>query len=912
MKALRRFLLRFAGSITRHGGEVRLKEEIDAHLALQTAENIRVGMAPEEARRQAVLKFGAIQVVKEDYRDGRSLPAFEHLFQDIRYALRGFRKNPGFAFAAVLTLALGIGANTAMFAVVHAVLLKPLPFSEADRLMLVHLLGPDPDAGPGVMRERTWSYPKYRTFLDVQTAFDSTALFSSRELSIAGDGNAERVRAEVITDRYPGILGITPIVGRGFTGQESHLPGASPVVLLGHALWTRRFGADPAVLGRELQINARSYAVIGVLPAGFRGLSGDAELWIPLSVISPAQLGEEYSHNGYVIARRKPEISEQAAVAAVHVAGTYVHLAHPRGDGFSANGPAWTAQGVSLSASRVDVDIKQVSFALSGAVGLLFLITCVNLTNLHFAKALGRKKEIAIRMAIGSNRWRVARHFLIEGALVSVIGAFAGLALAVGLLEAGSILLPRPDVLFQAPLAPGVPRLLGAAGLTRIGAAMIEVDGIVLLFVCAITAFAIFAVSVGPALHASSMHPIEVIKKAVSCGTGHAVRMRAVLVTCQIVLATVLLIGAGLLLKSAARLHATFIGVDAGGVLTMRVSLPGRSYSSERGTAFYAQLVQRVMSLPGIESVGLGSCAPVSGGCSATGIWFPKEAPREGSGKAIVGVHWTTPDYFATLGVRLLRGRLFSALDRAGQPKVVVVNEAAARAFWPNESPVGKVVALGQGDFHDGAEVVGVVANVRYHAIEAEPVPDVYLPLAQSYVPGMQVFVRTRNQPENLERVIRREMRVLDPHLPISDVRTMEQSFGEAMWRTRVAAWLFSTFAALALLLTAVGIFGVMAQTVSQQTPEIGVRMALGAQRRDILARVLWRGLLIATAGLGAGAVAALALSRLMTILLYGVEPTDPLTFALVVVVMGIVALAACYVPARRAARVDPLVALRY
>ena len=833
------------------------------------------------------------------------------IWQDVKYSLRLLARAPGFAAVAIATLALGIGANTAMFAVVNAVMLKPLPFTDADRLMLVHMLVPDREAGLGVFRESVWSYPKYRTFLEVQNSFEDAALFAGRDYTLAGDGDPERVRGEVVTDRFPEILGITPILGRTFTYDEANRAGAQRVAMIGYGLWTRRYGADPAILGRSIQINGTPYTVVGVLPSGFRGLIGAAQIWTPLAVLEGSQLTERQSHSYTVVARRRADVSEEAAIAAVRVHGGQVDAQYRDGAG---PGGAWGATANSLTASRVDVDLRRASVIILGAVGFVLVIACVNLTNLLVAKAIGRRREVAIRTAIGASRARILRQFAVESLLLAVLGALGGLAVASALLLVATALLPDPDVFFRTAIAPGVQRITGASGLTRIGASMIGFDATTLLFTCGVTVLTAAVVGLLPALHASSLRPSDALKTGTS-GAGtrgfRGLGTRAGLVSTQIALALVLLTGAGLMLRSAARLHDTPTGVEPEHVLTVRFDLPRATYTPEKGISFYEQLVERARALPGVESVGLSDCPPVSGGCNATSIWFDGQ-PRRGAGyDPIVGVHWATTDYFSTLGIRLLRGRHFTSADRMGQPRVALVNEAAARTFWPNADPIGRTIAVGQGGFHTGAQVIGIVTNVRYRTIETAATPDVYVPLSQSYQARMRMFIRGRIDSGDLVSGLNRELRALDPNLPLSEVKTMEERLGDAMWRTRVSAWLLSAFAGLALLLTAIGVFGVMSQSVAQRTSEIGVRMALGAQTRDVLGLVLGRAMIVTGAGLLIGLAAALALTRLLTAFLYEVRASDPITFITVVVLLGSVALVACYLPARRATRIDAVSALR-
>jgi putative ABC transport system permease protein len=899
--------------------ETEIVEELSQHLDDRWRELMAGGASPDEAT----------QLTLGEFRDGNLLAQYmaplrqsrlptpmtpgapsrfllSDLWGDLRYAARMLRKQSGFAGAAIVTLALGIGANTAMFAVVNAVLLKPLPFNDPERLMLVHLTVPD--RTPGVFRESLWSYPKYQTFLGAQTVFEDTAMFAGRDLNVAGDGEPERVRGEVVTQRYPAVLGINPILGRAFTQDEANREGVARVAMISHGLWTRRFGADPGALGRTIEINATPYTIVGVLPRGFRGLNGDAQVWVPLGTFEPSMLTQAQLHSYTVVARRKADVPEESSVAAVRVLGGQIDAAAA-----DRQGPLGGATAASLYASRADADVRRASFVLLGAVGFVLLIACVNLTNLVGAKAIARRREVAVRVAIGASRGRIYRQFLAEGALLAGFGAAAGLLLAWAMLNAATLLLPESDVFFRTAMAPGAPRTIGAAGLTRIGAAMIGLDAATLLFTSGIAIVTAVLVSLMPALQASSLRPVDALKGGGRSATEqgfHRLGARTTLVTTQIALALVLLAGAGLMVRSAARLSATAIGVTPDRVLTVRIDLPRSSYTSETGTSFFTQLLERVRAIPGVESVGLGNCPPVSGGCASTSLWFPPAGRLEGGKDPQVGIYWATPDYFPTLGIQVLRGRNFTDQDRAGQPKVALVNEAAVRAIWPNDTPIGKTIAVGGGGFDEGAEVIGVVSDVRYRAIDTAATPDVYVPLRQSFQPRMRLFVRSRLDTNSLVQGITREVRALDANLPVSEIKTMSVQLGDAMWRTRVSAWLLTAFAALALLLTAIGIFGVMTQTVVQRTIEIGIRIALGAQRRDVLMLVLGRAALVTVAGLAIGVGSALALTRLIGALLYEVETNDPLTFISVGILLGLVALAACYIPARRATLVDAVVAL--
>ena len=829
------------------------------------------------------------------------------LGQDIRYALRWFGRSPGFTTVAVLTLALGIGANTAMFAVVNAVLLKPLPFANADRLMLVHLLSPQRDGGHS---EMVWSYPKFKTLTELQRVFEDLALFTPRTYSLSGDGDPEVLSGEVITDGYTSVLGVSPMLGRTFTADEAQRAGASPVAMISHGLWTRRYGSDSGVVGRGVQIDGITHTIVGVLPSGFTGLSGNGDIWTPLAVTDDWALTEAQGHSYSVIARRRADVGEAAVIAAVRVYGGDVDAAHREG---AVEGRAIGALARSLDGSRVDSDLRRAALVVLGAVGFVLLIACVNLTNLLVAKALARRREVAIRVALGAGRGRVVRQFVVESLLLSSAGAITGLAVAAGLLAAAMALLPDSNVFFRTPISPGTPRITGAAGLTRVGAGMIGLDALTLAFTVGVTLVTALLVSVLPALQASGLRPLLALRAAGGTSSARGFGRfgsRALLVGTEIAMALVLLAGAGLMLKSAHRLQHTSIGVDPTHVLGAQLSLPAARYTAATGAVFQQTLVDRLRGIPGVEAAGWGFCLPVSGGCNGTSIWFPP-VPQDAQPRRSVNIAWATPGYFDALRIPVLQGRNFSDSDHVGQPKVALVNETAARTYWPGESPIGKRIAVGQGGFHDGAEVVGVVGDVRYRTLETEAGPHVFLPLAQSYRGGMQVIVRSQLGTRAMAAAIAREVRALDSNLPLVSVKTMEERVGDAMWRTRVAAWLLSAFAGLALLLTAIGIFGVMAQTVAQRTAEIGIRMALGAGQGDVLRLVLGRAAFITTIGLGVGVVAALGLTRVLTTLLYQVAPTDPATLLAVAVILGAVSLLACYIPARRAMKVDAVTALR-
>jgi len=832
---------------------------------------------------------------------------FTALAFDIRYAIRVLRQSPGFTLTAVGLLALGLGANTAMFAVVNGVLLKPLPFADPDRLMLVHLLAPEQDAAS--YREAVWSYPKYRSFLEIQSVFSDVAAFAGRTMSLTDSGAPEQLRGEIATERYPRILGIAPVLGRMFTSAEANIAGTQRVAMIGEQLWRRRFGGDASIIGRTVQVNSTPYTVIGVLPGGFRGLSGQSEIWVPLAAYQPEMLTIRQSHNYMVVARRRDQVTEAQAVSAAAIIGQQLEAEY---ENAKVDGRPWSAKAVSLSASRVDLDVRRATLMLLGAVGFVLLIACVNLATLISTKALRRGREVAIRIALGASQLRIARQFIVEALVLSAAGITLGLVFAWLLLNTSHALLPDADTFFRAREG-SRPSMRGAAGLTQVGAAMIGLDGSTLLFASAAALLCALLVAFLPALHASLQRPIEVLKAATAARTARSMARRfdarTPLVVAQVALALVLLAGAGLLLRSLWHLQSTSIGIEPDGLVTARLSLPG--YTAESSRTFYDTLVERMRAVPGVQSAALGSCSPASGGCTRTSILFDQTSAFSGRDPR-VGVYWVSPEYFSTLGIRPRRGRLFDEHDRTDRANVLLISEAAAQKFWPDADPIGQVVRISAGGFHiTGAEVVGIVADVRYEAIESEPRADVYISIKQSFNLGMSLFVRSRTNLTTLAAAIRREVRALDPSLPVANIRTMNALLGDAMWQTRASAWLLSAFAALAVLLTVIGIFGVMAQTVAQRTAEFGIRMAIGAEARDVLTLVMRRAVIVSTSGLVIGLAGAFALSKLVASLLYGVLSTDVTTYAVVAAILAVAMFAAAYVPARRVTRIDAVAAIK-
>jgi putative ABC transport system permease protein len=825
------------------------------------------------------------------------------LGQDLAYAWRTLRKQPGFTVTAVLTLALGIGANVAVFSLVNAVLFKRLPFVQPERLMSVHLLAPDRES-PGVYRTIIWSYPKYVFFRDHQTVFESTAIFNESEWSLTGSNSPERLSGEWIEASYLPTLGLTPQLGRDFTRQETASPASAPIVMIANSLWQRRFGGDRSVLGQTLGLNGVPHTIVGVLPPTFRGLSGQAEVLVPVMTQSADTLGEAWNHSYRQVARLKAGVTPTQAEAAVKLLGAQVHAAYAAPPGHvNKVAESWSATAVPLNDERVDPLIRQSVLMMLIVVAAVLLIVCVNLTNLMLVRTLAQQRDVAIRLALGASRLRIMRQLMTESMLIAMVGAGAGLLVAYAALLGGYALLP--DLRMVLPQQTG--------GLTRVGLSTLGLDTATWLFTISIACATALLFGLGPAWRASRRDLTATIKAGSAAAVSQGATklgVRPLLIVGELALALVLLTAGGLMLKSAARLQATELGFRPQSLLTARLALPAPKYDRPRATQMLVELVDRLQRQPGVESVAYGSCPPISGMCNATSgtvigkVYPPGESP-------VVGIYWASPTLFDVLGVRLIRGRVFNDRDRVGQPKVVVINETAARSLWGGEDPIGKRIAVGQGGFNDGAEVVGIVGDVRYGAVETSVRSDVYLPLLQSGRTNGIIFLRSHASPAHLIPAVRAEVKALDADVPLVDVKTMDTRYSDATWRTRASAWLLGVFAALALTLAAVGIYGVMSQGVAQRAREIGVRLALGADRADILRLILGRALVISVIGVALGVALAIPAMRLLTSLLYDVEPNDPVILVTLAGALFVVGILASYVPARRATRVDPLTTLR-
>jgi len=878
-----------------------LDEEIRFHLSLEAMQRehaARGALSSNDARWAARRRFGNLTTTKEEARHMAGLGFFDTAEQDVRFALRSFRRAPGFTAVAILTLAVGIGANTAIFSAVNAMLLRPLPFREPERLMQVNLtVPPRGDAAP--RDNLPWSYPKFVVFRRAQTIFDDLTLWAGTQATVRVGTDAERTGVEFADGRYLPTLGVRTAIGRNFSADEDAKPGGSRVVILSDAFWQRRFNADSSVLGRALTVDGDPYTIVGVLRPGFRGMSGRADVLVSFMSQDQQTLNEPWSHGYDLIARLKPGVTPEAAKPVVRQLGVVVNNAYPNSE---IKGERWGAVGRELNGTRVDPLVRRSLLVLLGAVGLVLLIACANVANLFLVRAASRRREIAVRLAVGAGRARLVRQLLTESVVLAVLGGAAGVAVAWW----GVTLLATLN-----PVATLRTQRLGGIG--AVSFAAIRLDPTAFAFLAALTVLTGLVFGLVPALQATRPSLTGDLKNETEQSRLTGVRgltSRNLLAIVEIALAVVLLAGSGLMIKSLGKLLGVHPGFDAERVLTMRFNLTDVGRDSL--PAFYDQLIERLEAIPGATNVGLADCPPLNGGCNGTEL-IHRDRPKPMPGtEPSVGVHWVTPGWFATMRVPLLEGRVFTRGDRIGVQKVVVISERTAKNYWPGQDPIGRPVSVGQGGFYDDtAYVVGVVGNVRFGTLDTLPVPDVYLSYYQSPRARMMMFVRTAGDPRAIVGAVRREAAALALGVPLYDVRPMRERVADAMAYARFSALLLAAFAVAALALAALGTYGVISFGVSQRRKEIGIRVALGATRTSVVRLIVGQGISLAVIGGAMGLVGALATTGVLRSLLYDVAPSDPMTLSAIVVLLVAAVVVASWIPARRAAAVDPVEALR-
>jgi predicted permease len=854
-----------------------LDEELRFHLDQLIERNIKNGMTPEEARYAALKSFSRVDQSKEECRDARGVGFVENLLRDVSYSVRILLKNYAFTIVVVLTLALGIGANTAIFSFANGILLRPLPYPHSERLAVL-----DETAFKQGMKSMAVSFPNFLDWREQNSVFEDIGIhWDTDRFTLTGAGEPIELRGSLISHGLFEILRVSPQLGRTFTENEDR-PDEDAVVILGHNLWQRNFGGDPNIIGRKIVISNRARTVVGVMPAGFR-FPEISELWAPIALTN--EMFTRTDHGLRAIARLKDGVSFQEAQAEMTNIAARIEQQNPV-----------TNEGLGVRVTSLHEtltgDYREALLILLGVVGCVLLVACVNVANLMLARATARQKEFALRAALGASRWRIMRQLLVESLVLSVIGGALGFVLSIWALR---LLLTAIPVQLPFWMNFGIDlRVLG--------------------FTAAITLLTGLLFGAAPALQTSRVDLNDTLKEGGRGASGVRARARNMLVVAEIALSLVVLVGAGLMIQSFLRLKRVNIGLNTQNVLTAGVTLPRAKYKErDQRATFFKQLIERMRSLPGVEAASATGTLPLGGddwGRSLTVEGFPVlplgQAPS-------IQHTVVTPGYFRTMGVPLLSGRDFNDADAKESPDVTIIDERLAREYWPNESAIGKRVRFGPPEDNEPWHtIVGVVGTVRHQRIQEDTRKSVYLPHQKIPVSGLALVVRTTSSPQELAGAIRREVAQLDPDLPVSEVSTMEKVVAESIWQQRLYATLFGAFAGGALLLALIGIYGVMAFLVQTRTHEIGVRMALGATTRDVFKLIVGRGMKLTAVGVLIGVSGAIALTRLMHSLLFNTSATDPATFIFISLLLSVAAFLACYIPARRAAKVDPLIALRY
>jgi predicted permease len=884
----------------------QLSDELKFHLEKQIELNLAAGMNPEEARYAALRELGGVEQIKEECRDMRRVNYIENFLQDVRYGLRILVKNPGFAVVAVLVLALGIGANTAIFSLLDQAILRSLPVKDPGRLVVISDGEYRSGWSTSDASEMVYSYPHYKEVRDQIPLFDGVIARAHVPLSVASAGSSERAGGDVVSGNFFSVLGVGPALGRVLDPEDDRVPGASPVVVLSYGYWQRRFGGDPGVVGRKVSLNAYPFTVVGVSARGFTGLlkGNNVDVFVPIAM--KRELTPDW--NGLVerdimwlniFARLKSGASLKQTEAALQ--GPYRPILEAEVQ--SIQNPRATfrerymRQHISLHPAAQGINLLRQTWAkpllvLAGLVGLVLLITCANVSGLMIAQGAGRQKEVAIRLALGARRGRIVRQLVVESLLVSVAGGVGGLAVGNACSRLLIYLLPQDTAAtFSSAL-----------------------NGRVLAFNLAVALLAGLACGLLPAGQAIRVDTAPTLKDASPgyAGRRALARWRSALVVGQLALSIVLVVTAGLFAVSLKNLLGKNPGFQPENVLSFSVDPQLSGYSGPKDQAFLQELERRLAELPGAVSVGAASSGPFSGSDRGANVTVEGYRARQDEDMecAADGV---SPGFFPTLRIPLLAGRDFTLADGPDAPKVAIVNEQFSRSFFPGGNPVGRHLAFGAGDVKLNIEIVGVVRDSNHMDLREKVARFVYIPYSQDTRSGsMHYYVRTTTNPLIFTGDIRRTVRDMDSNVPLNQVSTLTTQIAESVYGDRMVAWLASAFGAVAACLAAIGLYGLISYTVTRRTSEIGLRMALGASPAAVLWLILRKSLILVLLGVVLGTALALASMHLVASLLYGLNATSPLVFVAATVLLGSVAVLASYIPARRATKIDPMVALRY
>ena len=885
---MRILLSRFMGLFRRGRLEQELEDEVRSHLEMLEEENLRRGMPPEEARYAALRSFGGVDQTKERYREQRGLPFVDSFFQDIRYGLRGLRRTPGFAAVAILTLALGIGANTAIFSVVHAVLLRPLPYRDPGRLVYIS------EFWPHETPVKTVPNPDFANWSEHGQLFDGLAAYGGgAEVNLTGMGEPERLSGARVTADFFALLGVEPILGRSFLPEEDR-PGGRKAVLLSYELWERRFGSNSKVIGSTVQLDGDLYTIVGVAPAGFRFPDDDfrAQVFLPM-VVARVVDWKSRDPNLFrllrVLARLRPGVTpDQARAELTALVRAEADLEPPQ---FKRMRAGMEVRITPLS-ERLAAPARPILLILLSSVALLLIMSCVNVAGMQLARGATRQRELAVRAALGARRSRLAAQLLMENFMLLIGAAGAAVCLGFAGLRALRGLAP-----------PQIPHL-----------ELASLDWTVLLFTLIVATLTGLLSGLAPAVLGSRVELNETLKGsgAQSGSAQKQHRVRSILVTTEIALALVLLIGSGLLTRSLIHLISVDPGFNTHRLLTLRLSLSERAYPKpEQKDAFLSELLTRVRALPGVRSAAAGSGLPTLGWGSLRGTDIEGQPEMPPGLRPDIPCDTVSTEYFQALGIPLMAGRGFNQQDRTSAAPVAIVNQAFAREFFSRQNPIGKHVGR-RSTPGVWREIIGVVGNVRQLGPSQEESPEIYIPYQQEPNVDVNLVLRTATRPLALVAPVKDAVQAVDPAQPVYDIATMDQRLSESMAPQRFNAFLVGVFALAALGLAGVGIFGVLAYSVARRTSEIGVRMALGASRAQVMRLVVGEGLRLCGLGVLLGLGGSVPLARLLRGVLFGVGPSDPITLTAASAALVLVVVLACYIPARRALLVDPMSALRH
>ncbi|MEO7997624.1 MAG: ABC transporter permease [Gemmatimonadaceae bacterium] len=880
-----------------------LADELAFHVERETAQqshNARGTINERDAQSAARRQVGNITRAVEETRRVAGLAAFDVFGQDVRFALRSFRRTPSFTIIVVATLAIGIGATTAIFSAVDALLLRPLPFANPSRLMAVSLSVPGAPGRPAYDDQRL-SYPKFQAFKRAQHLFSDVTLWTVSQFTLRYGNNTQRTSGEYVDSRYFPTLGIPLALGRDFLADEDRQLGGPRVLILGNAMWRNTLGGDSSIVGRIVQVDGDAYTVVGVAAPEFRGVSGTANFWMPLtSAPITRDFGVPYNHSFFIVGRLAPDISIEHARAAMPQIGAQIDAAYPAR---RANEGHWSAVARELDAARAAPIVQRTLFILLGAVLLMLLTACANVANLLLVRASARQREVAVRLALGATRVRLARQLLAESLVLAIAGGMA--SIVVGMLSVKLLASVETNVLGSTH---------GATGMGTAYFSTIQFDFSALLFTGSIAFATGLVFGLAPALHATRTSLLAATKDTsqnIAIGM-RRFTMRHALTLAEITFAVVLLVGSGLMIRSINRLLDVRAGFDASNLLTFRINR-APEWARDSIDRFYMGAIDRLAALPGVRGVAVADCPPLTR-CADFGfsrLDRPHESPEQ---MMYTGVHWISPDWPSVMGVPLVRGRAFTTSDNLSARRVVLINEMAAKQMWPNEDPIDRaMVVTGGEDFSkDTLYVAGVIADVLFDTMDSRVVPEVFVPYYQTHFTyRMMFFVKTQVDPmQSVARVVK-ELQKFAPGFPVYEMQSQQSRVDETTAYVRVTTNILTAFALVALLLAMIGTYGVVAFSVSQRTREIAVRVALGATSADISQLVMGHAVTLATVGLGVGLGVALIATRALQSLLYEVTPSDPMTLVGIVVLLTISVFAATWIPARKALRVMPASILR-